>query len=705
MRSLLYPLLIATSLLVFGSAAYGQKVGMLLGSYVSSRWYLDQKLFTDKATELGLECLVEIAYTPEEQLQQAREMIAAGAKVLVVVALDATKAGDIVEVARGAGVPVICYDRLIFSNHIAAYLSFDNVEVGRLQAKYMLERVPKGTYYLINGPVSDYNAVLFRQGQLEVLQPHIDKGSITIAGDVVLDQWSQLDAFEILTQYYESDAARPDVIIAANDALASGVIQALPSEVAGKVYVSGQDADLNGIRNIISGNQSMTVYKPIRPLADMAANMAKDLAMGKEIQGQMKFKIDTLAVESILLDPIVVDKKNYKETVLADGHASLSEVVNNLGEAFEQERNKIRLSLLEKEKALEIQKKESQRNIFFIVGVFLLLSISGLGFTVYHKQRDNRKLNLQKEVIERQNEELNESNDKLRNYNEELTQQQEEITAQRDAIAQQNKKLEEVRQIMEKQRDEILHQNERLEAKVQQRTAELVQHVQQLEEYAFLTTHNLRAPVARILGLGHLIQNKQSKPEEQQYIINELTSASEELRSIFEDLNTILDIRTFSHEALSEVNLEVELKCILANLSTEIEQKDVTVNVDLGKAKTIFSVKPYVHSILFNLLSNAIKFRHPERQAMVGVSGEIKDRMVCLRVSDNGLGIEKEYLENVFQLYKRFHFHVKGRGIGLFLVKTQVESLGGRVDIVSEAGKGTTVHVFLPHGAERAGSG
>ena len=694
MKPLLLKLLIIVSLNILSITSYAQKVGLLLGSYVSSRWYLDQKLFTDRVTALGMTCNVQIAYTPEEQLEQARKLIQSGIDVLVVVPLDAIEAIEIVDLAKKSGIPVISYDRLILSNDIAIYVSYDNEKVGRLQAEYMVSKVPEGNYFLLNGPISDNNAILFRKGQLEVLKPHIKSGKITLVDDVVLKNWSQLDAFEIMTHYYASGRPKPDVILAANDALASGVIQALPSELAGKVDISGQDADLNGIRNIISGTQSMTVYKSIKPLAHMAAEMAMELYNSKVVNGRIKFEIDTISVEAVLLDPMVVDRSNYKETVLRDGHASLSEVVNNLGEAFEQERNKIRLSLLEKENALEVQKKKSQRTTFFIILSFFMLSVAGLTFTIYHKQKDNKLLNKQKKLIEDQNDELNRSNEKLRNYNEELTQQQEEISAQRDAIALQNQKLEEVKQIIEQQRDEILHQNERLEQEVRKRTAELVQYVQQLEEYAFLTAHNLRAPVARIMGLGQLIQKKQAKPEETQYIIDELTSASQELRLIFDDLNTILDIRTFSMEPLTEVDIEAELHHIIGNLQSEIRHHHVIINMDL-KVKTVFSIRPYIQSILFNLITNAIKFRHQDRQPEILIKTQVSDARINLSVSDNGLGIERGSLSSVFQLYKRLHFHVKGRGMGLYLVKSQVDSLGGTIKIDSQVNEGTTVSIYL----------
>src|SRR5204862_7691914 len=134
--------------------------------------------------------------------------------------------------------------------------------------------------------------------------------------------------------------------------------------------------------------------------------------------------------------------------------------------------------------------------------------------------------------------------------------QQEEISSQRDAISQQKEKLQEAYDIIARQKDEILNQNETLEEEVQNRTAELVQNNPQLEQYAFITAHNLRAPVARIMGLGQLMKMEKSDTKETKFIIDRLVEASEELDKVIKELNVILDIRTFSIEVLTEVDLK-----------------------------------------------------------------------------------------------------------------------------------------------------
>jgi D-xylose transport system substrate-binding protein len=680
----------------FGMA---QRVGLLLDNYVTDRWYLDQKLFCDRILIDGGECLLEVAYgDADEQYKLAERLLQRKIDVLAIVPTDARKAAQIVELAKQHNVPVIAYDRLIYSNDIALYVSYNNERVGYLQAEYMLKRYPKGKYMLLNGPVTDNNAVLFRKGQLAALNAEIKAGKISIMEDHVLPDWSEIGAFEFMKDHLANGKEIPDVIIAANDALASGVIQALPTTALGKVGVTGQDADLTGVRNIITSNQDMTVYKPIRPLAFLAAEAALELSRGRNLQAAKKVSHGNgIKVNTILLDPLVVDKSNYKETVIKDGHASLSEVLKNLSSVFEEERTKVQLSLLQKEKALEIEKQVNQRNMFILITFFFLVSIVGLGYAIYHKQKNNRLLNTQKFVIERKNRELHKTNMQLQAVNEELIQQQEEISAQRDAIASQKEKLQEAKDIMEKQKQEIMSQNEVLEDQVQKRTGELVQYNRQLEQYAFITAHNLRAPVARIIGLGQVLKMQQSDPLESAYIIDKLMIASQELDRVIKELNSILDIRKFSVEVMTEVNLQEQVDYILSNLEGEIKQTKAIVNIDFKAAKEIFSIRPYIHSILFNLISNAIKYRDQKRQPMITVKSEVNDNQLCITVADNGIGIDLEsHQEMMFQLYKRFHFHADGRGIGLFLVKTQIDALGGRIELDSKVNQGTTFRVYLP---------
>jgi D-xylose transport system substrate-binding protein len=304
-----------------------QKIGLLMDSYVIDRWYKDQAFFAEHVKALGGECLVEVAYgDADAQVKLGQKLIDAKVDVLVIVPVDAVRSAEIVRAAKQANIPVISYDRLITSKDLTFYISYNNFTVGTLQAKYAIEKVPTGNYLLINGPVSDNNAILFRKGQLSVLQPSIDAGKIKIVDDFVLSSWSEMETMMKVEEFNTSGKPRPNAILAANDAIAMGVVQTIPKEMLGKVVVTGQDADLIALKYIVDGEQSMTIYKPIKPLAYQAAEIAMKLARKEKLSNTTKMKVENVEIPAILLTPIVVDKKNYKETVVKDGHVKLSDI-------------------------------------------------------------------------------------------------------------------------------------------------------------------------------------------------------------------------------------------------------------------------------------------------------------------------------------------------------------------------------------------
>jgi D-xylose transport system substrate-binding protein len=305
-----------------------QKVGLLMDSYVIERWRTDQSLITERVKSLGGKVSVEVPHgNADEQVRLAKKLIAEGVDVLIVVPTDGQKAIAIVEAAKKANIPVLSYDRLIPSKDVDLYISYDGTKVGNLQAEYAKKLMPSGNYMLLNGPKSDNNSIMFRNGQLSVLDNDIKSGKIKIIADFILDDWSELEAIMKVEEFLSDSGEKPDAIIAANDALATGALQVLPPELVGKVVITGQDAERGALRNIVAGNQSMTVYKPIKPLAYQAAELAMKLAKKQPIQS-VKMKIGSFDVNAILLDPMVVHKGNYKDTIVKDGHLSMSEINN-----------------------------------------------------------------------------------------------------------------------------------------------------------------------------------------------------------------------------------------------------------------------------------------------------------------------------------------------------------------------------------------
>src|SRR5208283_483998 len=258
------------------------RIGFLLDTLKLERWQRDAKLVQARAEELGAKITVKAAEGDDDlQLQQANQLLDAGVNVLIVVAHDAEKAGAIVQAAQRKGVPVISYDRLIKNSPVSLYISFDNVQVGKLQASMVLAAAPKGHFFLLEGPRSDNNALQFERGQKLGLQEAVDTGRITIFSEDWCHQWNRTEGYEATLAALKKSDDKIAAIVAANDELAGGAIQALKEhKLAGIVPVSGQDADLPAVVRIIRGTQIMTVYKPLGPLAKRAVDAAVALAHG-----------------------------------------------------------------------------------------------------------------------------------------------------------------------------------------------------------------------------------------------------------------------------------------------------------------------------------------------------------------------------------------------------------------------------------------
>lgn len=392
--------------------------------------------------------------------------------------------------------------------------------------------------------------------------------------------------------------------------------------------------------------------------------------------------------------------KDSVQSVLSKNRARLFEI---------QDMERLR-SIQKTEFDLQQTKEYNERIIFF--GSILLFTIItlALGYSIQQKQRTNKKLTeINKEVTSKNNElelnkaELTEVNKELQTReselnaaNEELTQHQEEIAAQYDAIAIQNTKLQQANELIAIQNLRISQENETLEKAVKERTKELVEYNQQLEQFAFVTAHNLRAPVARILGLGNLLRLKNSSVHEREDIMNRMITTTTELDFVIHDLNKILEVRKNNTDTYSIVNFAEELSKIQGNLKTEIDHAEAIIESDFSAYPTLYSIRPYIDSILYNLIGNALKYRHPNRKPLIKIKTTFRRNFILLTIADNGIGFNVEANSSkLFRLYSRFHDHVEGRGIGLFLVKTQVVALNGKITVDSTIDKGTTFTIIF----------
>lgn len=298
------------------------RIGLSLGTLKEERWQRDRDHFVARAEQLGAEVLVQSGNSDGlRQIQDIEALISRGVDCLVVVAFNPAAMQKAVETAQAARVPVICYDRMITDCDVDLYISFDNLRVGRLQAQSAVDRLGgRGRIVRIHGPKTDHTAQLFKQGQDEILMPLIQSGAIEVVHEDYADGWKPDNAKKIVNAAITAHGTDIQAVIATNDGTAGGAIQALIEEgLAGRVLVTGQDADLAACRRILGGTQTMTVYKPIAALAGSAAEAAYKLATREVLVARHEVSNGHKQVPALLEEVIAVDRNNLFDTVVTDG--------------------------------------------------------------------------------------------------------------------------------------------------------------------------------------------------------------------------------------------------------------------------------------------------------------------------------------------------------------------------------------------------
>lgn len=306
-------------------------IGLSLADLKEERWQRDRDFFVAKAESLGAKVIVQDAGgDPNAQVRQCDGLLAKGVKVLVVVPKNADAARPIVHNAHAKKVKVVSYDRLIADAAVDLYLSFDNEKVGEIQARAIAARTPKGNYLILRGDPADKNSDMVHAGHMKVLKPLVDKGDIRIVANQACDKWLRSEARRITADALQKH--KLDAIVASNDGTASGAISALEDrKLAGKIPVSGQDADLVACQYVWKGWQTVTVYKPIRKLAEYAAVQAVKAARGEAMDpASVTLPNGSAQVPAIFLEPIAVTRENLMETVVADGFHGRDEVAGPL---------------------------------------------------------------------------------------------------------------------------------------------------------------------------------------------------------------------------------------------------------------------------------------------------------------------------------------------------------------------------------------
>lgn len=312
------------------------KIGFAMDTLKEERWQRDHDAFKAACEKMNVDCVITIADNKaDKQANDVDNLLTQKVDALVIAPHDATQAASMVEKAKAQGVPVISYDRLINSDKVDVYISHQVPVIGRKIAEYALQKEPKGNYVMVYGASTDNNAVIMKKEQLAVLQPAIDKKDIKIVADNFMTDWRPDEALKMAENALTQNNDDIKAFVVSNDGMAGGVISALEKKgLAGKILVTGQDAQLDALQRIAEGKQSMTVYKPITPLANAALDAAIKLAKKEKLDSK-PFLNDALKkeIQAILLEVTTVDKANLMETVIKDGWAKYEDVFKNVPEA------------------------------------------------------------------------------------------------------------------------------------------------------------------------------------------------------------------------------------------------------------------------------------------------------------------------------------------------------------------------------------
>jgi D-xylose transport system substrate-binding protein len=331
------PACAAVAVLAFGVAACGSddessgggggggggekpgKVAVLLPDSKSSvRWETVDRPFLKKAFDAaGVPVEIQNAEGDKStQQQQAEQAITNGAKVLLLVNLDSGSGAAIAANAKSRGVKVIDYDRLTLDGDSDYYVSFDNEKVGKLQGEGLsscLQGESKPAVAVLNGSPTDNNATLFKKGYDSVINPKFKSGDWSEVADQSVPDWDNQKALTIFEQMLQKSNNQVDGVLAANDGLGNAAISALKQRKLDQIPVTGQDATLQGVQNIVAGDQCMTVYKAIKKEADAAAKLGIALAKGEKASAPDKIDNGKKTVPSVFLDPVAVTKDNIKD--------------------------------------------------------------------------------------------------------------------------------------------------------------------------------------------------------------------------------------------------------------------------------------------------------------------------------------------------------------------------------------------------------
>ncbi len=311
---------ISVAAALMGTAAFAETVvGVSWSNFQEERWKTDEAAIKSALEVGGAEYISADAQSSSaKQLADIESLIAQGVDALIILAQDSQAIGPAVQAAADEGIPVIAYDRLIEDDR-AFYLTFDNVEVGRMQARAVFEAMPKGNYVMIKGSPTDPNADFLRGGQQEIIQAAVDSGDVVIVGEAYTDGWLPANAQRNMEQILTANENNVDAVVASNDGTAGGVVAALTAQGMEGIPVSGQDGDHAALNRVALGTQTVSVWKDARELGKAAGEIAVALSGGTaagDVEGAVSWTSPGgTEMTSVFLAPVPVTKDNLSVVV------------------------------------------------------------------------------------------------------------------------------------------------------------------------------------------------------------------------------------------------------------------------------------------------------------------------------------------------------------------------------------------------------
>jgi signal transduction histidine kinase/tetratricopeptide (TPR) repeat protein len=343
------------------------------------------------------------------------------------------------------------------------------------------------------------------------------------------------------------------------------------------------------------------------------------------------------------------------------------------------------------------QRQHEKNRIYNIAIISLLVIMLGIATQLYFlRNRKNKLLTLQNRVIKKMNGEMSAQNEELILMNAKLNRQKLDLNEQ-------NEKLVEAQQVISEQNLRLFSYSKDLEEKVSERTVEirnnnarLLEYAERMEKFAYAISHNLRAPVARMLGLINILPH--TSDQEKEFALRKVYQSAIQVDDIIRDLSMILELRS-REVAFESIDLRSCLEKSLAILEHEIKLANAIIHYDFKEVSVVYGVAAFMDSIFYNLISNAVKYRSPDRPCRIDIASRLeRGSVVQLSFKDNGIGIDLvSHSDKMFGLYKKFNLEVEGKGLGLYLVKSHAEMMDGQIQVESKPGVGSIFKVVLKH--------